>query len=254
MNKYTWRKNFTASISDSDKNIRGKLAFKTKNIQWLDTTSPVIILVSVHSAFHDEIGGDLKMNALVSTIKDHVKGKITVLLSDRAHIQTVSLNYQSNLELAFEDCHCSAQRLSHRYQSYFQDCNVVYWHSYICEDENFTSFLDRLKHAYQTDATFRELVQNDAETTYTSERMQIYADKTLFIEKTVGDILEQSASILVLANKGYRFQFYPGSPYASIEYVNSIFNPTDKKLAWIDVFLSIEKKTVTPLALESNIA
>ena len=52
-------------------------------------------------------------------------------------IQTISLNYQNNLEIASEECLKSARALSHRYQTYFKDCNVVYWHSYICEDKSF---------------------------------------------------------------------------------------------------------------------
>lgn len=74
--------------------------------------------------------------------------------------------------------------------------------------------------------------------------MQKFSNKELFIEKAIEDLLEQCASLLVLSNKGYRFQFYPGKPYASIEYVNRVFIPKDNQIFWIDVFLTIEKKTI----------
>lgn len=245
MSLYAWRKNHTSILSNQKQMVRGKLAFKTKNIEWLETVSPVIVLISVHSSFHDEISGDLKMDALVSTIKNHVKGKITVLFSDIAHVQTLSLNFQENLDKAFEACVSSAQALKNRYQQYFENCKVVYWHSYICQDNNYIPFRNLIKNLYETDLIFRDLLQSDAEATYNQARMQLFSNKALFIEKAIKDLLEQCASILVLVNKGYRFQFYPGNPYASIEYVNRFFFSDDEQICWIDVFLSIEKKIVT---------
>lgn len=246
MTTYIWRKNFVGTVSDHEKTIRGKLAVKTKEMQWLQTESPVIILVSIDSAFHEGIGGDLKMNALISTIKNNVKGKITVLLSDRAHLKVASLCYQNNATAAFEECYKSAQRLSYRYQSYFQECNVVFWHSYICQDDSFNISLNLLKELQQSDLIFRDLLYQDASETYTDLRAKTFPDKELFIDKTIEDLLEQCASLMVLANKGYRFQFYPGKSYASVEYVNRVLIPKEKQLYWIDVFLSIEKKTIIP--------
>lgn len=247
MKTYLWRKNITATFSNHELMVRGKLAFKTKETHWLDTETPVVVLVSVHSAFHEEVGGDLKMKALISTIRNHTKGKVTVLLSDRAHMNTHSLHYEENREKAFKDCLDSAHKLKHRYQSYFNDCKVEYWHSYIFQDSDFDPFLNFLIKLYQTDSAFRELLYRDAEATYVGQRVQFFSDKALFIEKAIEDLLEQCACLLVLANKGYRFQFYPGRPYASIEYTNLVFIPVDKQISWIDVFLSIEKKTVISL-------
>lgn len=60
----------------------------------------------------------------------------------------------------------------------------------------------------------------------------------------IEDILEQCACLFVLAHKGYQFQFYPGSPYSSVEYVNCY--SLDQRISWINVFLTIEKKTISP--------
>lgn len=244
MNKYHWRKNFTAVYSHQEKKIRGKLAVKTRELHWLETCSPVVILVSIHSLFHEEIGGDLKMNALLSIIKSHVKGNVTVLFSDRAHLQTISLNYQENLDLALEECLKDAKRLSCRYQPYFEDCKVVYWHSYITQDKHFSFSLNFIKDAYQADLSFKNLIDLDAESTYTNERREKYSNKKLFIAKAREDLLEQCASLLVLSYKGYRFQFYPGKPYSSVEYVNNYFIPENRRVSWIDVFLTMEKKII----------
>jgi hypothetical protein len=243
MKIYAWRKNFTAILSDQNQIIRGKLAFKTKETHWLSTEAPVIVLVSIHSEFHEAINGDLKMNALLSIIKSHVKGKIAVLLSDSAHIQTTSLHFQGNLDQTYEECLKEAQKLSERYAPYFNDCKVVYWHSYINQDPEFNVFKNLLKQLFQADSVFREHVQNDAIATYTTTRMQMFSNKTLFIEKAIEDILDQCVCLLVLSRKGYRYKFYPGNPNVSMEYVNRIFLPKEEQISWIDVFLTIEKKS-----------
>lgn len=251
MSKYVWRKNFTSILQLESHEIKGRLAFKTKDTNWLETTKPVIILVSTHSAFHKEYEGELKMNAFISTIRNHVKGKVTILFSDGAHLKTMSLKYQNNVNKTFEYCLQATQNLVFRYQSYFQNCHIAYWHSFISEDENFSIYLNFLKQFYQYDLRFRELLHIDAENTYTIERMKDYSDKKIFIEKSIEDLLEQCASLLVLAYKGYRFQFYPGSSHQSVEYVNQLFVPENKKVNWVDVFLSIEKKTIVTWSVEN---
>lgn len=245
MNKYIWRRNHTSLFVDQDKTIRGKLAFKTKSVHWLDTQSPVIAMISLHTAFHESNDGDLKMNAFMSTIKSHVKGKITVLICDIAHKQAMSLEYQNNLDKAFETCILHAQKLRERYQHYFESCSVVQWHSYISQDTSYGPSFKLVKELYENDFVFQELLKRDAEAAYTEERMQKFPDKDLFLQKTHEDILEQCASILVLANKGYRFQFYPGNPNASTEYVGKKMLPSGSQLSWVHVFLTIEKKTIT---------
>ena len=105
--------------------IRGKLAIKTRETHWLNTAHPVVVL-SIHSALHKNVDGDLKMNALISSIKKLVKGRITVLLSDRAHLQTYSLKYQDDIKKAFEYCLLSAHTLQERYRPYFESCEVSF--------------------------------------------------------------------------------------------------------------------------------
>lgn len=243
LNIYNLRKNITAFYSDNKEHIRGKLAFKTKELHWLETPHPVVILISVHSAFHEEIKGDLKMSALISTIREHVRGGVTVLFSDVAHLQTVSLAYGGDRQLAFHECLRNAAELHSRYRPYIEDCKIAYWHSYICQDPHFEISLKFINNLYQTDLAFRSLLDRDVEESYASGFNNTCSNKILYLEKAKMDLLVQCASLFVLAKKGYRYQFYTGCPVPSVEYVECTYIPEEKSVSWINVFLTIEKKT-----------
>lgn len=247
MKVYNWRKNFSGALSNQNMIIRGKLAFKTRETNWLSTESPIIIPISIQSAFHEGMEGELKMNAFLSIIKSHVKGKITVLLTDKAHLQVASLKYQNNYQKAFDACLHDAQALENRFRSYFDTCHVAYWHRYISEDSHYPLCYRQIMDLYEKDPAFQNDVYLDAESTYTSERANEFGDKALFIDKSIHDILEQCTCLLVLANKGYRFQFYPGRGFASIDYVNRTLLSSEKQISFIDVFLTMEKKAIIPL-------
>lgn len=248
-NTYLWRKNFTTTFLDQKQLVRGKLAVKTKKTDWLETEAPVVILVSVHSKFHELGSGDLKMQALVSTIRSHVKGKITILICDVAHLNTISLIYKGDLDKAYEECLREAQSLNERYEPYFADCDIAYWHSYINQDKNYALARSSLRELYRVDPLFRKYLYEDAEATYTTARMRVFPKKILYIEKTVEDLLEQCASLIVLSRQGYRYKFYPGSSYNSVLYANQMLLSKDEQISWIDVFISIEKKTISQVAV-----
>lgn len=239
MNKYKLRRNYVSNYSNNEEIVRGKLAFKTVETEWLNTDCPVIVLISIHSSFHQGSAGYLKMDALLSTIKNNIKGKIVVLLADTAHLHTSSLDFCGNTELAFNQCKKDADDLLERFKSLFENHEVVYWHAYISSDPVFRDRLSLVKKRYESDAQFQELIIQDAENTYTPGRENKYPHRALFVEKAVEDILEQCASMYVLINKGYRFLFYPGAPYNSVAAIET----ADKPLSWINVFLTIEKKT-----------
>ena len=250
-NTYLWRKNFTTTFLDQKQIIRGKLAVKTRKTDWLGTEAPVVILVSVHSKFHELGSGDLKMQALISTIKNHVKGKITVLICDVAHLNTLSLLYQGDVDKAYEDCLNEAQSLNERYESYFAKCDIAYWHSYINQDKNYALARSSLRELYRADPLFRKHLYEDAEATYTTTRKRAFPKKMLYIEKTVEDLLEQCASLIVLSRQGYRYKFYPGNSYSSVLYANQVLLPKEEQISWIDVFISIEKKTISQVVVAS---
>lgn len=217
---YLLRKNYTSIFSDGEKTVRAKLAFKTKDSRWLDAEEPVVILMSIYSAFHEKLEGQFKMEALIRTIRNHVRGRVTLLLADRAHIRTQ--------QVTLDQCIADAFAFHHRFNTHFAGCEVVYWHAYICQDPAFPSSLEAIHELYHTDGFFKKCLQEDAEDTNK--------------EEAIKDIMEQCACILVLSRKGVRFQFHPGDPYASTEYVNRTLLKEGDRVEWIKVFLSIEKK------------
>ena len=239
MNKYPLRLNFTGIHTEGTSKIRGKIAFKTRETHWLHTELPSIALISIDSDFHKGIDGDLKTGAFISIIKEHTKRAVSILLADTAHIHTQKIKYNTK---ALEECIRSTDLLVKRYCSYFEDCNLLYWSSTICQSEHFVKSLEQVQDLYRIDKTFRELLDKDAKSSYSEKRKIEFPDETIFIERTKADIIEQSASILVLSKQGYRYQFYPGASFTSIQYVNYILLPPEKQVYWIDVFLSIEKK------------
>lgn len=243
MSKYKWRKNYSAIYCNNDTLIKGRLAFKTIETHWVYTSDPVIVPISIHSAFHEGEAGDLKMNAFLSIIKSHVRGKITILLSDKAHLNVACLKHQTHEQKAFEDCLNKARMITNRFKACFEPCHVVFWHSYIGEDPCYPYYQELIKRIYQTDAIFRKHLQEDAEFTYTAERANEFPDKSLFISKTIDDLLEQCICLLVIANKNYRYQFYPGRNFSSVHYINRTLLPDNRQISYIHVFLTIEKKT-----------
>ncbi len=242
MKSYIWRKNFSAVVSNQHMTMRGKLAFKTEVVNWLNTEASVVIPISLYSAFHEGLEGELKMNAFISTIKNHVKGKITILLTDKAHLKVASLKYD-NPQRALEDCIKRAQGLTNRFRSYFESCHIAYWNTQICTDPCYPFFCDQIRARYLRDEKFRYLVLQDAKTTYTSHRAFEFPDKQKFIEQAIEDILEQCVCILVMTHQGYRFQFYPGDSFSSTDYVNRSL-PQDQQISYINVFVTIEKKSI----------
>lgn len=248
MRIYNFRKNFSATCSDEEMTIRGKLAFKTKNTDWLNTECCVIVPISIRSTFLAGLVGDLKMQAYTSIIKNHVKGKITILLTEKSHLHVASLRYSPNsYDQALEEESNFAKGIENRFQSHFQDCKIEYWETYINRDSQYSKFQERVARLYQTDSTFKSHILLDAESTYTSERASEFPNKPLFIEKAVDDLLEHCVYMLLIANKGYKFQFYPGSLYSSMDYVNENFIDCEKRVSTVNVCLSMEKKSITKL-------
>lgn len=227
MNTYAWQTR-CFQIKDT---IKAKLAVKTKEVDWLGTEAPSVVLVSIHSLFHQSPDGDLKMKALMQTLKNRIKGKITILLSDAAHLHTYCLQFSQDIQSALHACAKEADRLIDRYGDSFTGCHVASWHSYICQDAAFFTALQAVKALYAEDRLFKEHVLNDIRPDF--------AHTWCAIE----DLLTQCASHLVLAEKGYRFLFYPGKANLACEYVNRTLLAKEKRLLWINVFLSIEKKT-----------
>lgn len=243
MKKYNWRKNFTCFGFKNNQKIKGKLAIKTKETHWQDTEEPIVIPLSIHSNFHSDIDGSFKMQALTSTIQEHVKGKKTILLTEMAHLNVFSLQFHGDRQTALAKSLSDANKLLERFQNTFSGYKLVFWHEYIRNDPSYPLFQEKVLQLYQMDDVFRELLFEDAESTYTPDRAAKFSKKSLFIEKTVEDLIEQCIGALVLANKAYKYSFYPGPSFKAVEYVNKTLLEKNRRLEMINLFITIEKKS-----------
>jgi len=240
INKYLLRKNFKSTYLSDGHVIYGRMAFKTKRVDWVDTTLPVVALLSVHSAFNEGVDGYFKMTTFLTQIRENVKGNVSILFADTAHLHTLRL---AQLEDPLIDCLRSAKELALHYDSYIDSAEVLYWSSYIMADEEYGSVKEQLQQLIQTDDAFKTVLLTDAEAAYTEKREKEFPNKELFIEKMIDDLIEQCVCIQILAKKGYRYLLYPGAPCESTEYINRHYTPLENYLHWVDVFVTIEKKT-----------
>lgn len=246
MNIYKWRKSFSATVADNV--MRAEIAFKTRESYWINTPEPVVILMSIYSRFHEGLEEELKMQALYKIIKENVTGRVTLLLAEKAHINVMGLKY-SNERAVFNHCLEDTEKVLDRFKKKFTDCKIAFWHSYIEKAVDYTFFHNQIRKLYKIDPIFKEYLKEDAEEVYTKERVLESSNQDLFMEKTIEDILEQCVSVLVLVYKGYRFQFYPGTCYKSLEYVSSALLSKEARLSLIPVFLTIEQKNREPIRL-----
>lgn len=214
--------------------VNGHLAFKTRQADWIGTVNPSIALVSVHSTFNEGIDGYFKMAAFISTIRENIQGKVSVLIADTAHLHTMRL-----LGGSLDQLSQSAQELVLRFSSYLAAVEVDYWSSSIMENPEYKKYKKQLLQLAQTDNHFMSVLLGDAESAYTEKREVVFPNKALFIEKMIDDLIEQCTCMQILAKQGYRYIFYPGTPCASTEYINHLFK---NDIQWIDVFVTIEKK------------
>lgn len=251
MKLYHWVKRTTVILTENKKITKAKIAFKTKETDWLNTKEPVIIPFSIHSSFHKGIEGSLKISAFLATLKKHVSGRITIILMEKAHAHALSLKFQNCHQKAYEVCLNEAQELAERFRDNFKECNVVYWHSYIQQDPKHAEYSKLIHDLYQKDAVLKKIILEDAEFAYTCERQKEFPDKELFLKKTTQDLLELSIDQLVLSNKGYRYLFYPGKYLASFDYINQALL-SGAQIVPIKVFLSIENKTISEEIVEKK--
>jgi hypothetical protein len=196
--------------------------------------------MSLHSLFSTGLYGHLKMQAIMQAIQNSVSGPITILLADRAHLHTFSLNYAGDLDKALAASAETAKDFVARYHALFTGCQIVSWNQDIYGDEGFSRATSLVTELYESDPHYRMLIWQDSEASYTPERSIAFPEKGLFLEKARLDLLEQCASLIVLAKQGYRYLFYPGPANIAIDYF-------EKRLAlqipWIHLFIAIEKLT-----------
>lgn len=239
MSLYAWQKQIKLNCSNK-KNIK-KIMFKTQSAQWVETESPIIIPFSIHSKFHDGEMGEHKVRSLITTIKEHTKAPITILLTEEAHVQVLSLSYESDIQKASAECFIDAKTLANQFKHFFEGCDVQFWCTMISNDPEYQHYKTKIRHIYETDTQFQQLLYSDAQSTYSAEREQQFPNKEEFIQKSIEDLLEQAIYLFIMSKRGFRFEFYPGKPFSSSEYINRTFLPAETQLLRITVCLTTQK-------------
>ena len=218
-----------------------QIKVRTNSRAWINSDTNIIVPVSIHSAFHQGALGIQKMHAMISYIVSHAKN-VTIVLTDRAHIHTLSLTYENDLKKAFDICRADAFALAQNFASLFASCKIVYWDDIISDKIKYECYKQQLNQLYEQDSFFCALLQNDAEKTFTSNRAQIFPDKEIYVEKAKTDIIEQTAFHLILAYEGYRFMLYPGRTYQAITYAQHIFLPAENRITHVNINIKINNK------------
>lgn len=239
---YKWAKrisikDFVTTLIDSYKRI----AIKTSSCDWIGSDEPAIILFSVHSAFHEGPKGMVNVKAILSAIKQNMHGPITLLLSEKAHLNVLAIehgDYAKALALATHDAHA----IAHTFAAEFEGCLVTYWDDFITKDSYYSTAQKKIMALYETDQQFQQLLEEDAQKTYTIERSLQFANKELYLDATTKDLLEQCIYALVAAKKGYRFEFYPGRQYECMQYVNATLLAPEERINHVHVYIAFEKK------------
>jgi len=246
--KYNLRRNFSGLHIEEDTAYKGKIAFKTKDDTWINAHSPTVALVSVQSAFHQGIWGRMKMAAFISLLKENIKSKLNILMTEKAHLRVDSLSYQKSLSLAFEQNQTDAINLVNSFETEFQECNIHFMHDYIEKDPYYEPAKKEVAKRLEKDSVFSDLLFKDAKSSYTPIRKAQFSNESLYLAGAIEDIKEQCIYTLIFAQKGIRYVFYPGAQNQAVEYLNGLLHPLIR-VNFIHVFISIEKKSEGLLSL-----
>jgi hypothetical protein len=211
-----------------------KIKVKTDNFKWV--TDPTIVAFSIHTAFSMGNRGALKVGAMLDFIKSKAQDEVIILLCNRSHINTFSLNY-SSMDEALKVMDKDAEILAQRFQSDFDGYEVLFWSDFVCRHKDYARYKNQILYYYKTDIFFQKLLFDDAEKSYTQERAKVYTDKKLYIENAVKDLIEQTVILFVAPNKGYRHCLYPGRNNSGAQYLAQKYFALEARLSHVSVWI-----------------
>lgn len=221
-------------------NLTKKITIKTRPASWINSEYPVILPFSIDSYIYESDEGRLKISALLELVKNNVKDKITVLLCDKAHFHTLMLKCKNDRKVALETSLQKANALKNRFKQSLSGCDLFYWEDFINKDNRREEFESLVHGFYHSHEGFKKLIRADVEKTCNEARAKEFPDKSLYILNAELDILEQCIYLLIVANKGYKFEFYPGKRILSADFINTLLD-NSKKLIRINVTLGTVK-------------
>lgn len=237
MNKNTKHKLSFSTEFDDGQVVNTRMFVTTRPGIWVNTGHPIILPISIHSVFHEGNVGKAKMTALIEMVKTNVKSTITILFTEKAHLETLRVKYQTHASIAFEKCYQDAIQLKNRLANVLEDCMIMHWNEFVDQDPHYLEIKQQVLNLFGSDEEFRQLLKQDAEMTYTSTRSQEFNNKQEYVRAVIVDLLEQCVYHLITSGKGYRYEFYSGKRYRSVELIGRKFLSDDQNLTRINVSL-----------------
>jgi hypothetical protein len=239
------RHNLIIKQHTSDQILVRQVSIKTRPANWKNNLDPVIIPLSIHSLIYKDLDGKFKMAALLSAIRSNVHRKVTVLLCEGAHLNTLSLKYNGDMIKAALACNRDSQELANRLHQEFCGHEVLSWNELIFSNLNYKVFKEKVYDLYQLDTEFQCKVLADAEASYDIDRSSEYPCKDLYIRNAKTDLLEQCIYLLIVTEMGYKFEIYPGKRNSCVEYINNKFLTLENRLTRVNVTLGSPKEVLS---------
>jgi hypothetical protein len=191
--------------------------------QWENSTSHIILPFSIHSNIYNGIAGNLKIKALLQTVKSYAKNKILVLLSEGAHLHALSIKH-GTYGNAFIKSKNDANSLLARFKDDFAGCEVSFWEDFIWKNPAYKQFKEKLQQEYNINDHLRSVIHSDVERLNEYFDPEFFVHKTLFQEKSSLDLLEMLAGFMVMHAENYKVAIYPGSMPNAFTYLQKYTN------------------------------
>lgn len=236
--KYLWRHETILDPQAKAKTGSAKIIMKTQSDAWVNTKEPIILPVSIHSAFHEGSLGQAKMETFLKVIEHYADGPVTLLITEDSHANVLSMKHAGDYQKAVEQCLKDAELLLSRFAEVVEGFDIQYWHTLIKKHPQYSGYKAQLWALVKNDAEARMLLVEDAEKTYSAQKMAEYLDKSAYIDMAIADLVEQAAYLCVITELGFKFEIYPGKRYKSVDYCYHALFESGKKTERIHLHMS----------------
>jgi hypothetical protein len=240
--QYLWTERVVVFDEPIEQGHGAKIAIKTTCDNWFKHNCDVILPFSIQSRFHEGPYGKLKVESFISTIKKHVRGKAVIFLTDEAHLQVHRLLYNDDEEMTKQILRQMSYCFLDKHKKLFKGLEVVNYQELIHSHPHISTYRALVQQWRCHDSHFSALLNEDAASTYTSERAAKYPNKKLFIERAILDLLDQCVCLQAFENQGFRYEMYPGKHFQSTHYVTELLKKAGSAFDILEVCVSIEKK------------
>lgn len=208
-------------LKENGEIVKTLVKINTSNPGWQNKNLPIIVPISIHSAFHEGEQGEIKIKALFDYIHSYAKEKVMILMCEGAHLNVINIK-NDDMKCTYEICRRDAHQLVKKFNRYFNRFDITFWNEFVVQHNHYGQYKSELLDLYNNDLNFNKLVSNDAENMYTEKLSNQYTNKKCFIDNTKKDILEMIVGCRIKFHEGYRIHIYPGKIFTSMEYIKNL--------------------------------